>query len=54
MSALQKGAYATCMALGKKLGHALPVLREDAEVRGAEAIETIADLFGHLFPGLQD
>jgi hypothetical protein len=54
MSTLQKGALFTFMALGQKLGHSLPVLRTDAEVKGAEAIDMIADLFGHLFPGLQE
>jgi phospholipase C len=54
MSGLQKGALLTLMAMGKRLGHSLPELRQDAEIRGAEAIEMISDLFGHLFPGLRE
>ena len=54
MSAMQKGALSALMAMGKKLGHSLPEVKEDAEIKGAEAIEMISDLFGHLFPGLRE
>jgi phospholipase C len=53
-SALQRGGLFTLVALGKKLGHAVPELEQDAEIKGAEAVEMISDLFGHLFPGLQE
>jgi hypothetical protein len=36
------------------MGHSLPEIRQDAEIKGAEALEMISDLFGHLFPGLRD
>jgi phospholipase C len=54
MSTLQKGALFTLMAMGQKLGHSLPEVKQDAEIKGAEAIEMIAELFGHLFPGLRE
>ena len=53
MTSLQKGAFFTLMALGQKLGHTVPDVKEDAEIKGAEAIEMIAEIFGHLFPGLR-
>jgi phospholipase C len=53
MSGMQSGALFTLMALGHKMGHVLPDLKHDAEIGGADAIEMISDLFGHLFPGLR-
>lgn len=54
MSGLQKGALFTLVAMGKRLGHAVPEIEVDAEIKGAEAIEMISELFGHLFPGLRE
>ena len=53
ISKLQRSALFSLVALGQKLGHEVPVLKGDAEVKGAEAIDMIAELFGHLFPGLR-
>jgi phospholipase C len=54
ISSLQKGALFTLVAMGRNLGHAVPDIREEAEIKGAEAITMIGDLFGRLFPGLRD
>jgi phospholipase C len=53
MSALQRSALFSLVALAKRLDQSVPVLKQDAEIKGAEAIEMIADVFGHLFPGLR-
>jgi len=53
MSALQKGSLHALLAMGRHLGQVVPELKLDAEVKGAEAIEMISDLFGHLFPQLR-
>lgn len=53
MSSLQKGALLALTGFGQRLERAVPELREDADIKGAEAIEMVAELFGHLFPGLR-
>jgi len=53
MSSLQRGALLALSGFGQRLEHAVPELREDADIKGAEAIEMVAELFGHLFPGLR-
>jgi hypothetical protein len=53
MSPLQRGALLSLLALGRKLGTSVPEIKVEAEIKGAEAVEMIGDLFGHLFPGLR-
>ena len=54
VSKLQLGALAALAALGHQLDQSVPEIRLDAEIKGAEAIETIAEVFGHLFPRLRE
>ena len=54
LSALGKALFFGCLALGKELGQAVPDIGHDADIKQGEAIATIGDLFGHMFPSLQD
>ena len=53
LGALGKAFFFVCLALGKELGQAVPDIDQDAVIKRGEAVATIGDLFGHMFPGLQ-
>ncbi|HET9601473.1 MAG TPA: hypothetical protein VFP08_07770 [Acidimicrobiales bacterium] len=50
LTAMQKGGIFALLALGKDLGHAVPVLPLDTEVNGAEAIAMVGASSGTSSP----
>jgi hypothetical protein len=53
LAPLPKAIFFACLALGKALGVGAPDIAEDADIKGGEAVATIRDMFGHIFPELQ-
>jgi hypothetical protein len=49
---LARALFFGFLAFGKDLGQSVPDMTPDAPPNGAEALATMRDLFGHLYPNL--
>jgi phospholipase C len=49
---LPRAIFFACLGLGKALGQSVPDIARDADVKGAEAVTMIRNMFFNVFPGL--
>ena len=54
LKGLSKGMFFPVLALAKDMGLPAPDISEDEDCARADAIPIIAEVFGHLFPGLHE
>jgi phospholipase C len=53
LSPLPRAIFFACLELGKALGKPGPDFTPDANIKGAEAVATIREMFVQVFPGLR-
>ena len=53
LSGLGRALFFGLLALGKEIGQPVPDIAPDKAPTGSEAVATMRDLFGHMFPNLQ-
>ena len=53
LSGLGRALCFGLLALGEEIGQPVPDLAPDTAPTGSEAVATMRDLFGHMFPNLQ-
>jgi hypothetical protein len=53
LNPLPRVIFFVCLGLGKALGQTVPDIPKDTDMKGADAVTMIREMFFQVFPGLQ-
>jgi phospholipase C len=54
LNPLPRAIFFACLELGKALGQSVPDIPKDTDMKGADAVAMIREMFYKVFPGLQN